>query len=210
VTDDTRTCTKCNVVKPATLDYFYKGRTNANRLTSWCKDCMKALSKSKTYVPANAFIPNVGETKAIAWLKSFGIPANGGKNIDAVKWLDVLAWGCVRIEVKHSKTNKLGIWSWMMYSVNDKETIGGILPHLILFIGEDNKTGQTRYFLFDACHPELFNKDTGKRKINVTYNYQSVNAQNHTVFQEHENKIGLVETCRLKVSQELLQELQFA
>src|SRR5688572_1209076 len=116
MSNDTRTCTKCNVAKPATLEYFYKGRTNGDRLTSWCRDCMKARSKSKSYTPRDAKIPNEGESKAVAWLKSHGIPANGGKNIDAVTWLDVLAWGCVRVEVKHSKTNKQGIWSWMMYS----------------------------------------------------------------------------------------------
>jgi hypothetical protein len=202
VNHDTRTCTKCNVTKPATLDFFYKGRTNADRLTSWCKECMKTLSKNKTYVPANAFIPNVGESKAIAWLKSFGIPANGGKNIDAVKWLDVLAWGCVRIEVKHSKTNKQNLWCWVMHSVNDKE-VKGIMPHLILLIGEDAKTNETRYFLFDACHPEFMNPKTGKRKVNVNYNYQSVNAWNHEVFHAHENSVGLVEIYRLKISQEL-------
>lgn len=197
-----RTCTKCNTPKPATLEYFYKGRTSADGLTSWCIDCMKARSKAKGYTPKNEAIPNEGESKAVAWLRSQGIPANGGKNIEAVTWLDVLVWGCIRLEVKHSKTNAQGIWSWVMYSVNDKEK-KGVMPHLVLFIGEDVRTGTTRYFLFDACHPELFNQKTGKRKINVTYNYQTPNAQNHAVFEQHEGDVSLIEYYRWKISQEM-------
>lgn len=203
--NDTRACTKCHALKPATLEYFYKHRTNEHGLTSWCKDCMKSLSKSQTYKPKDSRIPNVGESKAIAWLKSHGIPANGGKNIEAVTWLDVLAWGCVRIEVKYSKTNKQGIWSWMMYSVNDKE-IKGIMPHVVIFIGEDVQSGETRYFVFDACHPELFNQESGQRKINMTYNYQSPNAVNHDVFKRHEQGIVLIEQFRLSISAELANE----
>jgi hypothetical protein len=201
--NDTCTCTKCNTVKPATLEYFYKHRTNGNGLTSWCKDCMKALSKAKVYTPKNAIIPNEGETKAIAWLKSHGIPANGGKNIDAVTWLDVLVWGCIRLEVKHSKTNAQGIWTWAMHSVNDKEA-KGVMPHLVLFIGEDVLTNETRYFLLDACHPELFNVKTGKRKVNVSYNYQSAFAHNHDIFKRHENNVMLIEVYRLQIARDLM------
>lgn len=199
---ETRTCTKCQVSKPATLDYFYKGRTNGDRLTSWCKDCMKALSKTQTYTPKSLKVPNVGEAKAIAYLRGHGIPASGGKHIDTVTWLDVLAWGCVRIEVKYSKTNKQGLWSWMMYSVNDKE-ITGTLPHLILFIGEDVRTDEAKFYFFDANHPILFNEETGKRKVNVTYNYQSPDGLHHDVFKRHENALALVETFRLQISQSL-------
>lgn len=197
-------CTKCNIEKPATLEFFYKHHSNTDGLTSWCKACMKALSKRQSYVPVDSRIPNEGEAKAIAWLKRFGIPANGGKNIEAVKWLDVLAWGCVRIEVKYSKTNAQGIWSWVMYSVNNKAQEA--MPHLILLIGEDVRTGTTRYFLFDAQHPEFFNGNTGERKIQVSYNYQSVNAHNHEVFRRHENKAALVEDYRLQIARELAQK----
>lgn len=200
---DTRVCTKCNVVKPATLEYFYKGRTNANRLTSWCKDCMKKLSRSQVYTPKNAEIPNEGEAKAIAWLRSHGIPAHGGKTIEAVTWLDVYVWGCIRLEVKHSKTNAQGLWSWVMYSVNDKEA-NGIMPHLVLFIGEDVQTDTTRYFLFDACHPELFNHKTGKRKINVSYNYQTPFAKNREVFKRHEDNTMLIEIFRQQIARDLM------
>lgn len=197
----TRTCTKCKAEKPATLDYFYKGGGRADGLTSWCKDCMGYLSKSRPYIPRNERIPNEGESQAVSWLRSHGIPANGGKNIQAVSWLDVLAWGCVRIEVKFSKTNKQGLWSWMMYSVNNKKA--DEMPHLILFIGKDIRLEKYRFFLFQSDHDELFNPRTGERKVNVTYNYRSDNAVNHDIFLAHEDKTALIEEYRLKISEAL-------
>lgn len=200
--NDTRICTKCNTAKPATPEYFYKGSTNVSGLGSWCKECMKALSKATKTERKGENIRDEGEKLAVAWLRSNGIPSDIGKNAGTIRWLDVLAWGCVKIEVKYSKTNGQGLWCWAMNSVNNKPD--SAKPHIALFIGRDARTNQYHYFLFDINDPELFNQKTNTRKTNVTFNYQSKESQNREAFQMHENALYLVEESRLKAARELM------
>ena len=42
---ETKTCTKCKEIKPATLEYFTKHSYNSSGLQSWCKICVTKKSR---------------------------------------------------------------------------------------------------------------------------------------------------------------------
>ena len=43
---ETKTCTKCKVEKPVTLEYFSKHSYNSSGLQSWCKQCVTKKARA--------------------------------------------------------------------------------------------------------------------------------------------------------------------
>lgn len=93
---DVKVCTDCGKTKH--LSGFYKRSGAPHLRLSVCKDCMKLRAKTATKYPAYKS-GVVHEQELIDKLATLGIPALPGKAL-AHKWADVIAWGCVMIEVK--------------------------------------------------------------------------------------------------------------
>jgi hypothetical protein len=99
--NNSKTCCRCGSLKP--LSDFYK-RSGINSYTSECKVCMNERSKTSKRLPATT--PRVkSEVIAIDYLRSKGIYAVPGKSVSS-SHVDVVAWGCVGIEVKYAKFGK--------------------------------------------------------------------------------------------------------
>lgn len=201
---NTRTCTHCHVTKPATLEHFYKGATNADRLTSWCKDCMKARSKSnsKLNIQSDTKPRDDGEALALLLFLNQGIPADLGKNTKGMAWVDLVLWGCIKVEVKYSQ--KPIQWQWVMTSTNNPKTVA---PDVVLLIGKHVKTQLHHYFILTPNHPVFINSD-GSRKKSYGYSYLNrIGKQGFTIdpLLQHENNFALIEQKRLAYSQQLIE-----
>jgi hypothetical protein len=204
---NTRTCTHCHVSKPATLEHFYKGHTNSDRLTSWCKDCMRALSKVSSNQQRDPKPRDKGEALALTAFLNQGIHADLGKNIAGMQWVDIVLWGCIKVEVKYSQ--KAHYWQWIMNSTNNPKTH---FPDAVILIGKHEKTQRCHHFIILPNHPMFINED-GSRKRSISYSY--LNRMSKSSFTidpllQHENNYGLIEKLRLAHSQQLIAIAQAA
>lgn len=193
--NDTRTCTKCNVAKPATRDFFYVHLTNTVGLTSWCKDCMKAHSKAQGRRIAAPL--DDGEILALEYLRKNGIPSTAGKNVKTEAWADVVVWGCLIVEVKYSAGR---IWHFTFGSTIRNK---GNVPDIIMLIGLD-ETNTNRFFILDALHPVFFH-DTGERKQGIGFTRIGKKSGLKSVIFSYENNFALIEQKRLAYSQCLIE-----
>lgn len=205
---DTRICTHCHIEKPATLEYFYSHPHNSIGLESWCKDCKKARSKATPYKVSSDPKPrDKGEALALSVFLNAGIPALLGKNVEGMKWVDVVLWGCLKVEVKYSQ--KPVNWQWVMNSTNNPKTA---FPDVVLLIGKHAKTQLHHYFLLAPNHPMFINED-GSRKRSVGYSYLNrIGKKGFAIdpLLQHENNFALIEQKRLAYSQQLIAVAQAA
>jgi hypothetical protein len=172
----TKVCLRCKVDKPLTE---YYGRSGTSDLTepghyvSECKTCMK--QRSKTTGITDPYQPRVlSETLAIEQLLDVGIFAVPGKAI-AAKWVDVVAWGCVWIEVKYSRLEfKRGVKKFT-FMTSKQQQQRGFLADLVMLIcdyGDD-----LTYHLFEANHPVFY---MGERvKSGFTFTPDAMEAKKH-------------------------------
>lgn len=194
---DTRTCTHCKQEKPVSEFYARKGKSLIS-YNSWCKTCMMELDRAtrRDRLKRDLLPVSPTEMMVIEKLQSLGIPAVPGKAM-LHAFVDVIAWGCVGIEVKSSKLRKTG-YSWSFTALEQTNLQGDII---LLICNGDNPT----FHLFNANHTGFYNEE-GTRKGNISY---SPNAKRHTVSLTHEamtrtnDRWSLVEHCRLKFSDEL-------
>lgn len=93
-----RTCRRCGRAQP--LAEFYKRRSASDGYENYCKSCKREKWGDRRSFPKGK-ASNLGEKQVISRLKNYGIYAAPGK-ASVWKWADVVAWGCVRIEVKTS------------------------------------------------------------------------------------------------------------
>src|SRR5262245_36882243 len=102
----TKLCNKCGEEKP--LEEFYTRRNTGDGYMNWCKECHKSVTYANTRHPKDKAV-EMGATDVIRKLQNLGIYAAPGK-ASVYQHVDVVAWGCVRIEVKssHLRANKSG------------------------------------------------------------------------------------------------------
>ncbi len=198
---DTIICNTCNTPYPATLEHFYKRGDGA--LNKMCKSCYQAKRKGRK-TPKEAV--HKGEVLAIEMLLRNAIFATSGKSTSYGKFIDVVAWGCVKIEVKHSVENIDGYWKFTFQSTHNQNTQS---PDLIMLIGE-RYTGERRYYLFPANHPVFFNEH-GKRKMGIGYKIDAIRRPDNLpqvtltedLLKSHQNAWHFIEMQRQRVIMEL-------
>jgi hypothetical protein len=190
---DTKVCRSCQQEYPATSEHFYK-LNNSFHLD--CKSCYKL--RRKDYRSKQEPV-HTGEIVAINRLLAEGIFATSGKSSVWGKYIDVVCWGCVKVEVKHSVESKRGSWTWILTSTNNPDTPS---PDFILLIGQ-HKDGTHSYFFFPVNHPVFF-KD-GRRKTGITYMAESKQRNNRhdylvltpQIMRDYQNAFHQIETLRL-------------
>lgn len=91
-----KVCTHCHEEKMITE---FSWRKRHKTFQSWCRKCVEEESKH----PNKKGDPY--ENAVLAKLKQLGIWAVRGKDISN-QYIDVIAWGCVRIEVKSATLQK--------------------------------------------------------------------------------------------------------
>lgn len=126
-----------------------------------CKACQVARAKTYTkYGKDESSEP--GELLVINKLRSLGIYAAPGKASEFSR-LDVVAWGCVRIEVK---TAKVGISGRFHFGMGHKKKGKEYeRSDLVVFVCLDDPIS---YHVFPSEHPALYHSD-GRAKKSIAY-----------------------------------------
>jgi hypothetical protein len=153
-----RVCTSCKL--PRDLSEYYP-RPGGKYLCAECKTCMKA--RSKRQVPTDkkvALVPS--EADVIIELHKQGIPALPGKAL-AQQWADVIAYGCVLIEVKSAKRHYRGCYQ---FAFTPSQRAGKLKGDLVVLVCKMD-TGNT-YHVFQANNPVFYGED-GRLKTAVAW-----------------------------------------
>lgn len=190
-----KVCRRCNVEKP--LTEFYK-RPNSDSPTSECKSCMSSRSKSAPHQNNKDYlVPRAAtETLVINYLHSKGIPALPGKALRH-SHVDIIAFGCVDIEVKYSKLKWRKNVQQFMFNATYAQQNGGFRAQIVLLVCDygDKNT----FHLFDVTDPVFFIH--GRVKIGMTFtpgNYEALKHGNNRVvmvqgmMDESQDKLSLI------------------
>lgn len=174
----TKPCCGCKLDKPLTEFYTRSGvhnPTEPGHYVSECKVCMKRRSKHSTL---NPYEPRVlTEQLAIEKLLDIGIFALPGKAIAAAD-VDVVAWGCVWIEVKYARLEFQRGVKKFKFNTTPKQQQRGFLADLVMLIcdyGEDDLT----YHLFEANHPVFYMDEGSRVKSGFTFTPDAMEAKKH-------------------------------
>lgn len=198
---DTKICKTCNKAKAVTE--FYKRFGSPDGLQYICKTCLlETNSKKRKGVKSN-----VHEQAFIATLAANGIPAMQSVAISKVSYTDVIAWGCVRVEVKYPV--KQG--NQYIYKFTKRQTEKQLACDLIVLVYPTD-TGE-QYHVFSPLHAVFFHKNqTRKQNLAYTPNAVHKNANGATltddIMRTHQDNWYLIETMRLDKSRVLKHQSQ--
>lgn len=194
-------CSACEETKPLAEFYLRTGFDdveNPKHYYAECKQCRKTITKEKGRKEKSK-PGEVGEKLVIEELRRLGIYAAPGK-CSEWKRQDVVIWGCVRVEVKHSRKSEQG------YNFGFENQIrgGGVKSNLIVLVCEEDD--QFSFHVFRSDYPAFYRKNN-QLKTSVQYipdlnrRAYGVHGQTltHPVMQEHRDKWELV--------QEIIQEI---
>lgn len=152
------TCSKCGEEKPET-DFYKRGRGSA-RFT-FCIECFKTDQK-KNKIVARQIPGQSAEYTVIEHLKSMGIYAAPGK-CSEWRWVDVVAWGCVRIEVKSSTLYPDNTY---VFTFTPRQRQRGIQSDLVVLLPIGDT--ETTFHVFKSNDPIFYKKD-GTLRQSVEY-----------------------------------------
>jgi hypothetical protein len=143
---DTKKCTLCKKVLPATSDYFYSRTEGTKRIMPHCIKCHN--KKGSEWRKANREKTNAAQRRR--WItKKYGMPKED--------WEAALPKGCALCG-EPFKLETRG---------NDKHTIGGLNP----VVDHDHKTGQVRAVLHAKCNSAIGLLDEIPEKARLAYEY---------------------------------------
>lgn len=205
--DSTKVCRKCGLEK--SIDEFYK-RSGANGTQSYCIACYNARAATQIRAPKN-IAGEQSERDVVSVLLSNGIYATGGK-ASAFKYIDVVAWGCVRIEVKSSTLRSNNYPDDLAYTFGftANQQKRGIDADLVVLVCLGKTNTQNTYHIFPSNHPVFYKY--GRLKSAVVYStikkrpYMRVRggiAMSHTLMHQHQDAWHLIEEKRFEISQRL-------
>lgn len=196
----TKICSRCKQEKP--IDGFYT-RSGAKHLHyPMCKECYR--ERSKEYKPLDLLKASTETERAVIEQMSFyGIPAVPGKSLWH-KFADVVAWGCVMVEVKSS--NQRG--ENYAFAFTPQQQQRGVRGDIVVLVCKG--PNEQSYHVFPADHP-VFYRD-GKLKTSAFYmtnpkhrKAERVNTPlSAQLMEQHKDAWHLVETKRIEVQRKLL------
>jgi len=159
----TKLCRVCGAEK--SLSEYYINTSNKKPMDR-CKSCHRARNKKYQPVPADT-CGVAHQNEFINILRSRGIYASPGKSSEYAH-ADVVAWGCVRIEVKHGESiDKYSPRTWK-FRFTEKQANGGLVADLIALMCPNGIGKGYTCYLISPDYPELYRD--GKFKPVVTIN----------------------------------------
>lgn len=171
-----KVCTSCKNWHPYTNYYVRSGITTPTQdghYNSHCKDCMKTAVRKRGTIPA--MLPyKETERFALDYLHAHGIPALPGKAVAAAD-VDVVAFGCVWIEVKWGV--RADGEERFAFPVTPKQAERGFLAHVVMLICDYEDERGVTVHLFDA-QDEVFYID-GRLKHGFTFRPGAMKALKH-------------------------------
>lgn len=184
---------------PATEEYFYVHKGAADRFQPYCKECWKAEGRRyRSRVGNKKDSPtNYGEGLVIAELKKHGIYAEKGAG-GHHKYVDVVAWGCVRIEVKSSRMSDRGRFEF---------TIGrranAFHSHALIVLVCMYPDNTTTFHVFRPEHPVFYRRGQLKRGVMFIPDAKNRKGRRYglpltdELMAEHQDRWDMIEECRL-------------
>jgi hypothetical protein len=206
-------CAKCERDRPFSEFYARAGYrtpenppTEAGHTVSECKACMKLRSQSTNHLSVQT--PRTPtEIFALQYLRQQRIFACTGKAA-SYPHVDVVAWGCVRIEVKYAKLQALGKQMGYRFVATPQQSKHGFRAEVVMLICEDEQ-GRAHH-LFDAIHPVFYMGERVKAGFEVVVGKQEAikHADNRVVMlqemmDEARDAVHLIEEHRLRISRAL-------
>ena len=199
----TKQCRLCNGNFPATTEYFYQHSQAKDGFHGHCKECAK--KRASDYYSArtsNAPSGRPNENVFIDYLQNHGIAAYMGAIFKEFKYADVVAWSCITIELKYSKSHD-GKYTFIFTPRQRRLNCEGL--GIICLAMDTGK--QVVYHLFDAKNPIFYNK--GKLKASLSYIPDAKHRKNVSVLMPDmmamaKNNFALIEQKRLAYSQQLI------
>ncbi len=221
ISEFTRVCSACQQEKSFSEFYLRSEQIHSGNpptlpghVTSECKVCMNARSKAKRMDSRKSLGPHrATEELVIKALARQGIPALAGKVfISAYPNVDVVAWGCVMIEVKWAKLDVYRGVEKFKFNATPTQKRKGFSAHLIILVCEYVPDEYT-YHVFPVEHP-VFYKD-GHTKTGWTFTPGAYEAKKHgnnrmvmtqPLMDEFQDRWGLVQAKRLLIGEALYQQ----
>lgn len=194
-TNDCKVCTTCKQEKHVSEFYAFAN----GRLLGCCKECQKARSRNQVAVHRQVPV-NYGECVVIDKLNSLSIPALPGKAL-GYRHADIVAWGCVLIECKLSKT--IGEFH---FTFGARQRITGLRAHITILCCEYDPTDIT-FHLFEAQDPVFYKK--GKRKHGMCFlpvaHHRKSNPDvlTNEIMDKHQDDWKLIEMYRQNIAAQI-------
>ncbi len=192
---DTKYCTTCKKTK--SIEEFYKSRGAADGRQNRCKTCYRVIARCNKAKPKHE-ASHQSEQYVIDVLKSQGIYCAAGKSSE-YKYCDLIAWGCVRIEVK-TANQKDGAF---MFTSTPRQQEHGFVADLVILVckWED----ETTLHIFPSNHPVFYR--SGRIKSGFYYDpYIYKRKSGHggrltnALMKQHQNRWDLIECKRLEIA----------
>jgi hypothetical protein len=197
----------CKIEKDLHGD-FYANSTAVGR-DSTCKDCRKKQKYERTQAnKGNPRKHNRHEQDFITACHERGIFAIQASEVN-YKFCDVVAWGCVRIEVKYPDIiNDGNMYQWRFTRNQARKR----LPTDIIVLVTEH-LGETKYHFFNPLHPVFFNPDQ-TRKIGLSYTVEREKdyhteygvVMTHDTLNMHKDAWQTIENVRLEKAKKLKQQ----
>ncbi len=211
----TKVCKRCHLEKPWVMFYVRSSVKKQDRALvypgdtlSECKNCMK--QRSKMYSTSNRAKREARaypDRLAIAELMRNGIHALPGKAISA-SHVDVVAWGCVWIEVKWARLATHSGKRKFHFVCTAAQQEHGFRAHVVMLICEYD-ADQYTYHVFNVEHPVFYIHDRVKSGFTFTPGAQRAlkHGNNRVVMTQpimdgHEDAWEIIETARLQIANE--------
>lgn len=189
-----KTCSHCHQVKPITQFYAHPSAFDGHQ--PYCASCSVEFNQTRRMeigVVDRSVARHKGEVLLIEYLRNHNIYAAPGK-CSEWKWVDVIAWGCVRIEVKYSRN----LQQRFSFTFSNKQRKNGLQVDVLALICDDGSAAS--YHFFSAKDPELSGIKTSlafTRGASVNRRPGILNADN---MNRAMDRIDLIETTRLYVA----------
>lgn len=194
----TKVCRKCGVTKP--INDFYANRTE-HGFNHQCKECAKSYQKKQPIrKQRDEHSGRPYEQLAIDALRSNGIFATSGKS-SIYAFGDIVAWGCIRIEVKYSTLHGQSY----TFSFQNKTKL---TENQLVMLGCQQPDG-IDWYVVPSSH-SMFHHPNGDTKRGISFSpfvkhrKLSLNAITTETLQPYKEAWHMVIECRNQVSLDLI------